>query len=164
MRVAIYPGSFDPVTNGHLDIVSRAESMFDKVIIGVAWENYKKTLFDAQERLEMMRLVTAGMKNVEVDGFQGLLIDYCEKKGATAIIRGLRAVSDFEYEFQMALMNKKLNPKVETVFLMTSPKYSFISSSIIKQVACLGGCIKGLVPDQVSVALAKKYGYYDRER
>jgi pantetheine-phosphate adenylyltransferase len=157
MRVAIYPGTFDPVTNGHLDILERSVALFDKVIIAVALDNYKNSLFDINERLDMLHAVTSGMEKVEVDLFKGLLVDYCSKKRATAIIRGLRAVSDFEYEFQMALMNKKLNGKVETVFLMTSSKYSYISSSIIKQAASLGGCIWGLVPDIVANAIAEKY-------
>ena len=157
MRVAIYPGTFDPVTNGHLDILERSVALFDKVIIAVALDNYKNSLFDINERLDMLHAVTSGMEKVEVDLFKGLLVDYCSKKRATAIIRGLRAVSDFEYEFQMALMNKKLNGKVETVFLMTSSKYSYISSSIIKQAASLGGRIWGLVPDIVANAIAEKY-------
>lgn len=157
MRVAIYPGTFDPVTNGHLDIIKRAAKLFDNVVIGVAYENYKSNLFSKEERSKLMHMVTTDIKNVEVDCFKGLLVDFCCQKGATTIIRGLRAVSDFEYEFQMALMNKKLNKNIETVFLMTDQKYSFISSSIIKQVASLGGCIKGLVPDEVVEALGQKY-------
>jgi len=157
VRVAIYPGSFDPVTNGHLDIVKRAMMLFDKVIIAVARNNYKNNFFDAEERLYLMRAVTKGWDRVEVDSFGGLLVDYCQKKGASAIIRGLRAVSDFEYEFQMALMNRKQNSKIDTVFLMTSQEYSYTSSSIIKQVASLGGCIKELVPEEVAFALEKKY-------
>jgi len=157
LRVAVYPGTFDPVTNGHLDIITRAVKLFDQVIIAVACENYKNTLFDSQERLALMQSVTKGMEHVEVDSFQGLLVDYCQKKGAITVIRGLRAVSDFEYEFQMALMNKKLNHRVDTMFLMTDQKYSFISSSIIKQVAQLGGCIKGLVPEEVAQALINKF-------
>ncbi|MDD2497580.1 MAG: pantetheine-phosphate adenylyltransferase [Desulfitobacteriaceae bacterium] len=157
MRVAIYPGTFDPVTNGHLDILKRSVTLFDKVIISVALDNYKNNLFDNNERINLLRAVTNGMEKVEVDSFKGLLVDYCSQKGATAIIRGLRAVSDFEYEFQMALMNKKLNNNVETIFLMTSSKFSFISSSIIKQASSLGGCVQGLVPDIVAHAITQKY-------
>lgn len=162
MRVAIYPGTFDPVTNGHLDILRRAVALFDKVIIAVAVENYKNTLFNDLERMDFLFAVTEHMENVEVETFKGLLVDYCSQKGAIAIIRGLRAVSDFENEFQMALMNKKINQNVETVFLMTNPKYSYISSSIIKQVSGLGGCIRGLVPDPVADALAQKYQLMNR--
>ena len=158
MRVAIYPGTFDPVTNGHVDIIERAIPLFDQVIIAVASDNYKNTLFNLEERMNLMYAVTQNMENVEVDSFKGLTVDYCRKKGATAIIRGLRAVSDFDYEFQMALMNKKLGKNIETVFLMTDQKYSYISSSIIKQVAQFGGCISGLVPEEVAQALSKKYG------
>jgi len=158
VRVAIYPGTFDPVTNGHLDIIERAVLLFDRVIIAVACENYKNTLFNLEERINLMTTVTKNLKNVVVDSFEGLTVEYCQKKGATAIIRGLRAVSDFDYEFQMALMNKKLNKNIDTVFLMTDQKYSYISSSIIKQVAQFGGCISGLVPEEVAQALSKKYG------
>ena len=157
MRVAIYPGTFDPVTNGHLDIVKRSVELFDKVIIAVARENYKDNLLSFEERISLIHQVTAGFDNLEIDGFKGLLMEYCNQKGAITIIRGLRAVSDFEFEFQMALMKKKLNSHVDTVFLMTDQKFSFISSSIIKQVASLGGCIKGLVPDEVADLLVKKY-------
>lgn len=157
MRVAIYPGTFDPVTNGHLDIIKRSLHLFDQVIIAIASDNYKNTLFTPEERLGLMHAVVKDTENVEVDSFKGLLIDYCLKKGALTIIRGLRAVSDFEYEFQMALMNKKLNPRIDTVFLMTDQKYSYISSSLIKQIAQLGGCIQGLVPNEVADALAQKY-------
>lgn len=157
LRIAIYPGTFDPVTNGHLDIILRASRLFDKVIIAVAQDNYKNTLFDTTERLNLMRTVTAEMENVDVESFTGLLVDYCMEKGAHAIIRGLRYVSDFEHEFQMALMNKKMDNNLETVFLMTRSEYSFISSSIIKQAASLGGDIQGLVPDTVVKALKEKY-------
>lgn len=156
MRVAIYPGTFDPVTNGHLDIIKRAVLLFDQVIISVARENYKNNLFTLAERMDLMTKVTKGMEGVVVDSFAGLTVDYCREKGANAIIRGLRAVSDFDYEFQMALMNRKLDNRIDTVFLMTDQKYSYISSSIIKQIAQLNGCIKGLVPEEVLSALTKK--------
>ena len=158
MKICIYPGTFDPVTNGHLDIIGRAAALFDKVIIGVAKDNYKNVLFDDRERLAIMEAVTADLPNVKTESFSGLLMDYCREKGACAVIRGLRAVSDFEYEMQLALMNKKLNPKVETVFLMTGQQHSFISSSIIKDVASLGGCITGLVPPLVEEKILEKYG------
>ncbi|MBQ2763452.1 MAG: pantetheine-phosphate adenylyltransferase [Firmicutes bacterium] len=157
MRICIYSGTFDPVTNGHMDIITRGAALFDKLIIGVAKDNYKKNLFQTEERIEILKEVTADLKNVEVEAFSGLLMDYCREKGACAVIRGLRAVSDFEYEMQMALMNKNLNPNVETVFLMTSQQHSFISSSIIKDVASLGGSIAGLVPPSVEQRIIAKY-------
>lgn len=158
MRIAIYPGTFDPVTNGHLDILERALTLFDKVIIAIASDSYKNSLFTTEERMTLLHQVTDGIANVSVEVFKGLLVDYCAEQNANAIIRGLRAVSDFEYEFQMALMNKKLKPNVETVFLMSSPRYSYISSSIIKQVASLGGCTRGLVPEEVTKMLVHKFG------
>lgn len=157
MRICIYSGTFDPVTNGHMDIICRGAALFDKLIIGVAKDNYKKNLFTAEERIEILEEVTADLPNVEVELFSGLLMDYCREKDACAVIRGLRAVSDFEYEMQMALMNKKLNPNVETVFLMTGQQHSFISSSIIKDVASLGGPITGLVPPSVEQRIIAKY-------
>lgn len=162
MRVAIYPGTFDPVTNGHIDIIKRSARLFDQVIIAVARDNYKNTLFTLDERVDLMRSVIKDMDNVQLELFKGLLIDYSESKGAVTIIRGLRAVSDFDYEFQMALMNKKLNGRVETMFLMTDQKYSFLSSSIVKQVSELGGCVKGLVPEEVEQALTAKYAERNR--
>ncbi|MCR6546079.1 pantetheine-phosphate adenylyltransferase [Dehalobacterium formicoaceticum] len=158
MRIAVYAGTFDPVTNGHLDVIHRSVRLFDKVIVAVARDNYKNTLFTLEERVDLIRAVLDGDDHVEIELFQGLLIDYCKKKKASTIIRGLRVVSDFEYEMQMALMNKKLHPDIETTFLMTDQKYSFLSSKIIKQVAQFGGCVKGLVPEEVSLALAKKFG------
>jgi len=157
LRKAVYPGTFDPITNGHLDLVERAAKLFDRLVIGVAAENYKQNLFTLEERVELVRATTACLPNVEVVGFDGLLMDFVHSQGAQAIIRGIRAVSDFEYEFQMYLMNKKLNEHVETIFLMTANEYSFLSSSIIKQVAALGGSISGLVPPQVEKALKEKF-------
>lgn len=157
MKTCIYPGTFDPITNGHMDIIERAAVLFDKVIIGVARDNYKNVLFNDEERLESIAEATSHLPNVEVELFSGLLMDFCAEKNACAAIRGLRAVSDFEYEMQLALMNKKLNPNVETVFLMTGQKYSFISSSIIKDVASLGGSINGLVPPSVEKRIVEKY-------
>ncbi|MBE3571934.1 MAG: pantetheine-phosphate adenylyltransferase [Moorella humiferrea] len=159
MRVAVYPGTFDPITNGHLDIIRRAVEIFDRVVVGVAQDNYKNTLFSLEERVQLVRDVTRDWPTVTVKSFSGLLVDFARQEGAVAIVRGLRAVSDFEYEFQMSIMNKKLAGDLETVFLMTATEYSFISSSIIRQVASLGGCIRGLVPPEVEQALLKRYGF-----
>lgn len=133
-HLAIYPGSFDPLTKGHLDILQRSLGLFDKVIIAIAVNSNKSTLFSIEERLGFIREVTKGMKGLEIDTFQGLTVDYCNKVGANSIIRGLRAVTDFDYEYAISLMNKKLAPNVETVFLMSSGEYSFISSTIVKEV------------------------------
>ncbi len=157
MRVAVYPGTFDPITNGHLDIVERAAGLFDCVIIAIADENYKENLFTLEERKDLVKKVCQDIPNIEVEAFQGLLADFVQKKKAYIIIRGLRAVSDFEYEFQMSVMNKKLNRDIETVFLTAANEYTFLSSSIIKQVASLGGSIKGLVPIVVEQALEDKF-------
>lgn len=162
MRVAVYPGTFDPITNGHVDVLNRACKLFDRVIVGVARDNYKQTLFSLDERVELVREVTRDIPGVEVKAFHGLLIDFVRREGACAIIRGLRAVSDFEYEFQMSIMNKKLAEEVETVFLMTATEYSFLTSSIIRQVASLGGCIRGLVPPAVELALYEKFNWAEK--
>ena len=156
MNSCIYPGSFDPVTNGHLDIIERVASIFDNVVVAVLNNPNKKAFFSVEERIELLRKTTVDFPNIEIDCFSGLLIDFVKRKDINVIIKGLRAVSDFEYEFQMALMNKKLSPKVETMFMMTSSKYSYISSSIIKEVATLNGCINGLVPKVVEEALFNK--------
>jgi pantetheine-phosphate adenylyltransferase len=144
----VCPGSFDPVTNGHLDIVSRAASLHDEVVVAVLINITKKSLFTVDERVDMLREVTAGYGNVRVDRFHGLLVDFCAANGITAVVKGLRAVSDFEYEMQMAQMNYRL-AKIETLFMTTNPLYSFLSSSLIKDVARYGGDVSGLVPDQV---------------
>jgi pantetheine-phosphate adenylyltransferase len=149
MKTAVYPGSFDPVTNGHLDIIRRSAKVFDEVIVGVLVNPQKKGLFDIEERVELIKRVVREIPNVKVESFSGLLIHFMKNKGAKVIIKGLRAVSDFEYEFQMSLMNSKLDPNIETVFMMTSAKNSFLSSSSVKQVAMFGGCIKDLVPDEI---------------
>lgn len=156
MRIAIYPGTFDPVTNGHLDILHRAANLFDQVIVGVAVETNKKTLFTLEERKQLLENSIKD-PNVSVEIFDGLLMRFAEIKGACAIIRGLRAVSDFEYEFQLSMMNKQLNDKIETIFLMTASDYSFISSSMIKATSSLGGCVTGLVPPNVEEALKRKF-------
>ena len=149
MRIGICPGSFDPVTLGHMDIISRACKIFDKVIVAVPVNPDKRASFTVEERMEMLRTVTADMENVEVDCVRGLLADYASEKHAAAIVKGLRAISDFEYEFQMALTNKKLNPQVETLFLTTATKNMYLSSSMVKQIASMGGDISSFVPDVI---------------
>jgi pantetheine-phosphate adenylyltransferase len=156
-RVAVYPGSFDPVTSGHIDIIQRASEIFDSIIVAVIINPEKKPLFDIDERIKMLKEAAKGFGNVEIDSFDGLLIDFAEKMKASIIIRGLRAVSDFDYEFQMALTNRKMDPKIETVFLMTDYKHSFLSSSLVKQIARLGGDISELVPASVKTYLKKKF-------
>ena len=156
MKTAIYPGTFDPVTNGHVDILERAMKLFDKVIITIARNSAKNPLFTEQERLDMIAEVVKGYKNVEVDSFDGLLVEYAKRKKAAAIVRGLRAISDFEFEFQMALMNRKLDDTVETVFLMPSERYTYLNSSIVREIARLGGDVSGFVPPLVRVTLERK--------
>lgn len=149
MRVAVCPGSFDPVTNGHIDIFERASKLFDVLIVAVFHNPNKKPLFTMEERVEMLKIATAHIPNVKVDGFSGLLNDYVRQQNSTIIVRGLRALSDFEYEFQRALLMKKVDPVMETVFMMTNTDYSFVSSSGIKELAKFGGNISELVPKQV---------------
>ncbi|MGL4854623.1 MAG: pantetheine-phosphate adenylyltransferase [Lentisphaeria bacterium] len=155
-RLAIYPGSFDPPTNGHLDVVKRAAQLFDKVIVAVANNGAKQPMFTAQERVELLTECCAEISNVEVDYFSGLLYQEARKLGAAAVVRGLRAVSDFEWEFQMALMNRELDRNCETVFLMPSPKYSFVSSTMIKEISAYGGDISSFVPECVMNALKNR--------
>ncbi|HZW82676.1 MAG TPA: pantetheine-phosphate adenylyltransferase [Candidatus Deferrimicrobium sp.] len=157
MRLAVYPGTFDPVTNGHLDIIERSAKLFDRLVVAVAQDNYKDPLFTTAERVNLLNQVTKHLDNVKVEPFGGMLVNYVLSKGAGVVVRGLRAVTDFEYEFQMALMNRKLDDRVETVFFMTSNEYAFTSSSVIKQVACLGGMPEGLLPPIVSEALRRKF-------
>lgn len=156
---AIYPGSFDPVTNGHLDIIERGLKLFDKVIVAILINPAKQSraLFSVEERIEMLEISLQGIPNTEVDYFNGLLVDYAAKKNATAILRGLRAVSDFEYEFQLALMNRRLNRDIQTVFLMTGFRWIFTSSSIIKEAARFGGDVTSMVPDLVNKRLKEKF-------
>jgi pantetheine-phosphate adenylyltransferase len=149
MRIAVYPGSFDPITNGHEDIIKRAAGVFDEVIVAVLVNPDKKGLFSIEERVDLIKKVVEPYNNVKVESFSGLLINFMKSKEAKVIIKGLRAVSDFEYEFQMALMNNKLDDSIETLFMMTSAQYSYLSSSSVKQVAMFGGCIKGLIPDSI---------------
>lgn len=156
-KIAVYPGSFDPITNGHLDIIKRTRSLFDKVIIAVNDNPLKKFLFTAKERIEMIGEILNVSPDLEVESFRGLLVHYANKKGARFIIRGLRALSDFEYEFQMDLMNRKLNPQIQTVYLMTHQSYSYLSSSIIKEIIRLGGDTPSLIPDVVRKRLQEKF-------
>jgi pantetheine-phosphate adenylyltransferase len=156
MKTAIYPGSFDPITNGHLDIVRRGLDIFDRIIVAVLYNPAKKGLFPVQERLDMITTSLADIPGAEADSFEGLLIDYAKQKEAVAILRGLRAVSDFDYEFQMALMNRRLNRDVQTIFLMTGLRWIFTSSSIIKEAAAFGGDVSGMVPPHVEQRLIKK--------
>lgn len=155
-RIAVIPGSFDPVTNGHIDIIERSSKIFDRVIVAVLENPAKTPLFSAEERVEMLKEVTSDITNAEVDSFTGLLANYMNTKNAKVIIKGLRAVSDFEYEFQMALLNNKLNPDIETLFMMTNNKYSYLSSSAVKQIVLFGGCIKDLVPDKLVTKILMK--------
>ena len=148
-KIAVYPGSFDPVTNGHTDIIRRSSRTFDKVYVAVLVNSAKTPMFPTQQRIDCIKKVTSDLDNVEVDSFSGLLVDYMKEKNADIIIKGLRAVSDFEYEFQMALMNHKLSKDIETLFMMTSAKYQYLSSSIVKEVARHGGCLDDLVPDEL---------------
>jgi pantetheine-phosphate adenylyltransferase len=157
MKRGIYPGTFDPITNGHLDLVQRGLRIFDEIIIAVAPSPKKQPLFTLEERLRMIRESVKGRGKVEVEAFNGLLVAYAKSRGGTAIIRGLRAVSDFEYELQLALMNRRLDMSVETVFMMPSEEYSFLTSTIVKEAASFGGSVKGLVPSVVEEALNEKF-------
>lgn len=154
--VAIYPGSFDPVTNGHLDLVGRGEKMFDRLIVAVLKNLEKEPLFSLPERVDMLREVTRQWNTVEVDVFDGLLVDYARKRGAGVILRGIRAISDYEYELQMALMNRKLEPRLETVFMLPSESFSYLSAKLVREIAQLGGPLTGLVPPVVEQRLRSK--------
>jgi pantetheine-phosphate adenylyltransferase len=156
--IAVYPGSFDPITNGHLDLIERGCRLFDKLIVAILRNETKQPLFSVEERIEMLREVVECYPNAAVDSFNGLLVDYASQNGATVLLRGIRAISDYEYELQMALMNRRLKPDIETVFMMASEAHSFISSRLVKEVFGLGGSIGGLVPPTVEVRLRKRVG------
>ena len=157
MRTAIYPGSFDPLTNGHLDVVQRAAKLFDRVVVAVAKNEGKHPTFTVEERVGLVKQAVKHLPNVEADSFDRLLVDYVVGKQAQTIVRGLRAVSDFEFEFQLALMNRKLNENIETIFMMPKDTYTFLSSRIVKEIARLGGDVSGFVPVHVQAALAQKF-------
>lgn len=154
--VAIYPGSFDPITNGHLDVIARGSKLVDRLIVAILHNNDKQSLFSVAERMEMLEEVVRPYRNVEVTSFEGLLVDYAAARGANLILRGIRALSDYEYELRMALMNRRLNPDVETVFLLASEAHSFISSHLVKEVASLGGNVAGLVPPAVEERMKQR--------
>jgi pantetheine-phosphate adenylyltransferase len=153
-RIAVYPGSFDPLTNGHMDIILRGARLFDRIIVAILVNSEKRPLFTIEERLAILRDAFSGQSNVEVETFEGLLVDYVKARRASVIVRGLRAVADFEYEMQMALMNRHLNSDVETVFMMPAEQYTYVSSRLIREVAALGGSVSGLVPEVVDARLA----------
>jgi len=155
-RIAVYPGTFDPITNGHIDVVHRAVEMFSTVIVLVAQNSSKSPLFTANERVKMIKEIFRTNRHVRVDVFDGLLVEYAKKEKATVLVRGVRAVSDFEYEFQMALMNRKLAPAIDTVFMMPHARYTYLNSTIVREVARLGGDVSGLVPSSVRIRLLKK--------
>jgi pantetheine-phosphate adenylyltransferase len=157
-RIAVYPGSFDPMTNGHTDIIDRSKALFDRVYVGILQNPQKQPLFSVDERLEMVAEIYAGDEAVEVQAFDGLLVDFADRVGARAIIRGLRAPTDFEYELQMALMNRRLRDRIETLFMVPHEEFTFVSSSLVKEVYSFGGSIEGLVPPQVESRLAVKMG------
>lgn len=157
MTIAIYAGSFDPITHGHLDIIKRSSSIFDKLIVGVYDRPEKRLLFSTEERVQMVQQATVHLKNVKIQSYSGLTVDFAKKAGAQVMVRGLRMSSDFEREFEMAMMNKKLAPELELVCFMASLQYQFLSSSLLKEVAQLGGCLEAMVPDQVAKALREKF-------
>jgi pantetheine-phosphate adenylyltransferase len=159
VKIAVYPGSFDPITNGHLDVVRRALTVFDRLVIAVAINPAKQGLFTRDERVDLIREVTSDLPEVEVVAFEGLLADYCRERGVTSVVRGLRAVSDFDYEFQMHTMNKRLNPEIDTFFMMTSEEYFYLSSRLVKDVFAFRGSVEGLVPPEVARRMkAKLFG------
>jgi len=157
LRIGIYPGTFDPITNGHLDIIERAVLLFDKVIVAVTTNPAKSPLFDISERIEMIQSAVKAIQNVEVESFDDLLVNYAMSKNAVAIIRGLRATSDFEYEFQMALVNRKLSDRLVTVFLMPNEKYTYLNSTIVKEIASFGGDVSRFVPNEINRRLIEKF-------
>ncbi len=153
VRRAIYPGSFDPITNGHLDVIQRAAKLFDEVVVAVAFNEQKTSLFPVDERVALIQHASATVPNIRIERFDGLLVDFARQQQASAVVRGLRAISDFEFEFQMALMNRKLEPEIETIFMMPAEKYTYISSRIVKEIARLGGDVTAFVPASVAEAL-----------
>ena len=157
MKIGVYPGTFDPITNGHTDLITRSLQVFDKVIVAIALNPSKHPLFDLTDRVEMVKLATKDVSHVEVEPFSGLLVDYVKQRGARAVIRGLRAISDFEYELQMALINRKLDQGFETVFFMPSEEYSYLTSSIVKEVASLGGALHDFVHPEVAMRLRDRF-------
>lgn len=159
MKIGVYPGSFDPVTNGHIDIIKRAVKLTDKLIVAVLENPAKKNLFTLKERIGVLKNVLKNTSKIEIDSFSGLLISFVRKNKANVIVRGLRALSDFEFEFQMALMNRKLDENIETIFLMTSSQYAFLSSSSVKEISSFGGSVKGLVPPYVENKLKEKFKF-----
>jgi pantetheine-phosphate adenylyltransferase len=163
--IAIYPGSFDPPTNGHLDLIQRGSKIFEELVVAILRNSEKSPMFSVAERLEMLRALTADLKNVRIDTFNGLMVEYAKSIDAICILRGIRAISDYEYELQMALMNRKLEPTLETVFMMPADKYSYVSSRLVREVAQAGGPVKGLVPDVVEQKLREKldpaYKFHD---
>ncbi len=156
MKIANYPGTFDPVTNGHLDLIDRGSKVVDRLVVAVLRNLEKETLFSSDERVEMLREVTAGSAHVEVDSFDGLLVDYARKHNASVILRGIRAISDYEYELQMAMMNRRIEPGIETVFMIPAEPYSYLSSRLVREIARLGGPLTGLVPETVEARLRAK--------
>jgi len=154
---AIYPGSFDPLTNGHLDLIARGSRLFDRLIVAILSNTQKQPLFPIEERMQMIRDTTSHFENVEIDSFEGLLIDYAARRGANAILRGIRALSDYETELQMALLNRRMRPETETIFLLSGEEFSFISSRLIKEIITLGGDVSTFVPEPVAVRLRKKF-------
>lgn len=162
MKRAVYPGNFDPITNGHLDIIQRAADVFDEVIVAVGMNPGKVPLFTAEERMDMIREACRNLPNVKVSSYEGLTVRYAEAHGASVLVRGLRALSDFDYEFEMALMNRRLDSNMHTVFLMTSAEYAYLSSSVVKEIFALGGTVEGLVPDIVEQYLSRKLGSASR--
>ncbi|MBI4640850.1 MAG: pantetheine-phosphate adenylyltransferase [Candidatus Tectomicrobia bacterium] len=162
-KIAVYPGTFDPVTSGHVDLIRRGAAVFDKLIVAIGINPNKRTLFTLEERMELIRRVMSDLNNLEVDSFRSLLVDYVRARQATVIIKGVRVISDLEYELQMANMNRKMAPDVETVLMLPSEEYSFVSSSIVREIASFGGSVKGLVPELVEMELKKKFANMRKE-
>lgn len=156
--IAIYPGSFDPLTNGHLDLIQRGAKIFDELVVAILRNSEKTALFSVEERLEMLRTSTGHLPNVRIESFEGLLVDFARKSGAQAVLRGIRVISDYEYELQMAWMNRKLDPSLETVFMMPAGSYSYLSSRIVREIASLGGSLAGLLPPSVEIQLRERLG------